>query len=188
VPNLVIAAPRDELQLANLLYSATLDEYPATIIRYPRGRGIGTSWENEPFSQVPVGKAELLHEDGNASVAVLSIGPVADKCRQAIEMANAEGVGVIHYDMRFLKPLDTEALDDVCAKVNAIITVEDGCKAGGLHGAVAEYVTSRKAGCRLQSLGVPDEFISQGTREQLFDVCGYNTKDILKAILSLGKN
>ena len=188
VPHLVIAAPRDELQLANLLYSATLDEYPATIIRYPRGRGIGTPWENEPFSQVPVGKAELLHEDGNASVAVLSIGPVADKCRQAIEMANAEGVGVIHYDMRFLKPLDTEALEDVCAKVDAIITVEDGCKAGGLHGAVAEYVASRKTGCRLQSLGVPDEFISQGTREQLFDVCGYNTKDILKAILSLGKN
>ena len=135
-----------------------------------------------------MGKAELLHEDGNASVAVLSIGPVADKCRQAIEMANAEGVGVLHYDMRFLKPLDTEALEDVCAKVDAIITVEDGCKAGGLHGAVAEYVASRKAGCRLQSLGVPDEFISQGTREQLFDVCGYNTKDILKAILSLGKN
>ena len=188
VPNLVIAAPRDERQLADLLYSATLEDYPATIIRYPRGRGIGTPWENEPFSKIPVGKAELLHEDGNASVAVLSIGPVADKCRQAIEMANAEGVGVIHYDMRFLKPLDTEALEDVCAKVNAIITVEDGCKAGGLHGAVAEYVASRKAGCRLQSLGVPDEFISQGTREQLFDVCGYNTNDILKAILSLGKN
>jgi 1-deoxy-D-xylulose-5-phosphate synthase len=188
VPNLVIASPRDERQLCDLLYSATLDEYPATIIRYPRGRGIGTPWENEPFGKIPVGKAELLHEAKDATVAVLSIGPVADKCRQAIEMANAKGIGVIHYDMRFLKPLDTEALEDVCAKVDSIITIEDGCKTGGLHGAVAEYVASHKAGCRLESLGVPDEFISQGSREQLFDLCGYNTKDILDAILSFGKN
>ena len=188
VPNLVIASPRDEKELCDLLYSATLDEYPATIIRYPRGRGIGTVWENQPFSKVPVGKAVLLHEDKAPAVAVLSIGPVADKCRQAIEKANAEGVGVIHYDMRFLKPIDTETLEYVCSKVDAVITVEDGCKEGGLHGAVAEYISDHKPGCRILSLGVPDEFISQGTREQLFDLCGYNTNDIFNALLSLGKN
>ncbi|MBR7026281.1 MAG: 1-deoxy-D-xylulose-5-phosphate synthase [Bacteroidales bacterium] len=187
VPNLVIASPRDEQQLCDLLYSATLDEYPATIIRYPRGRGIGTPWENEEFRKVPVGKAELLHEDKDASVAVLSIGPVADKCRQAIEMANAQGIGVIHYDMRFLKPLDKEALGSVCSKVSSIITVEDGCIDGGLHGAVAEYLADSKSGCRLDGLGVPDEFISQGSREQLFDYCGYNTKDIFEAIISFEK-
>ncbi len=187
VPNLVIASPRDERQLCDLLYSATLDEYPATVIRYPRGRGIGTPWEDEEFRKVPVGKAELLHEDKDASVAVLSIGPVADKCRQAIEMANAQGVGVIHYDMRFLKPLDKEALGSVCSKVSSIITVEDGCIEGGLHGAVAEYLADSKSGCRLEGLGVPDEFISQGSREQLFDYCGYNTKDIFEAIISLEK-
>ena len=188
VPNLVIASPRDEKELADLLYSATFDHYPATIIRYPRGRGIGTPWENEPFDKILPGRAQLLHKDADAKVAVLSIGPVADKCRQAIEEANAKGVGVIHYDMRFLKPLDTDALDDVRSKVEAILTVEDGCKEGGLHGAVAEYLADNKAECRLEGLGVPDEFISQGSREQLFDYCGYNTKDILNAILSLGKN
>lgn len=188
VPNLVIASPRDEKELADLLYSATFDHYPATIIRYPRGRGIGTPWENEPFDKILPGRAQLLHKDADAKVAVLSIGPVADKCRQAIEEANAKGVGVIHYDMRFLKPLDTDALDDVRSKVDAILTVEDGCKEGGLHGAVAEYLADNKAECRLEGLGVPDEFISQGSREQLFDYCGYNTKDILNAILSLGKN
>ena len=188
VPNLVIASPRDEKELCDLLYSASLDEYPATIIRYPRGRGVGAAWENQPFSKVPIGKAVLLHEDKEASVALLSIGPVADKCRQAIGMANAEGIRVIHYDMRFLKPLDTEALDRVCSEVGAVVTVEDGCREGGLHGAVAEYLADRKYGCRLLSLGVPDEFISQGTREQLFDLCGYNTNDIFKALLSLGKN
>ncbi|MBO4656204.1 MAG: 1-deoxy-D-xylulose-5-phosphate synthase [Bacteroidales bacterium] len=187
VPNLAIASPRNELELANLLYSATCDDYPATIIRYPRGRGIGAPWKDEAFSKIPLGKAELLHCDSNATVAVLSIGPVADKCRQAIEQANAQGVGVIHYDMRFLKPLDTAALEDVLSKVDAIITVEDGCKEGGLHGAVAEYVAGRKPACRVESLGVPDEFISQGTREQLFDYCGYNTADIFKAIMSIYK-
>ncbi len=187
VPNLVIASPRDEMQLCNLLYSATQEDYPATIIRYPRGRGIGTPWENEPFSKVPVGKAELLHEDREARIAVLSIGPVADKCRQAIAMANEKSVGVIHYDMRFLKPIDAEALADVCSKVDVILTVEDGCKEGGLHGAVAEYVAANKPGCLVESLGVPDEFISQGSREQLFDYCGYNTKDIFEAIMSFAK-
>ena len=187
VPNLAIASPRNELELANLLYSATCEDYPATIIRYPRGRGIGTPWKDEAFSKIPLGKAELLHCDSNATVAVLSIGPVADKCRQAIDQANAQGVGVIHYDMRFLKPLDTTVLEDVLSKVDAIITVEDGCKAGGLHGAVAEYVAGRKPACRVESLGVPDEFISQGTREQLFDYCGYNTADIFKAIMSIYK-
>ncbi|MBQ3819882.1 MAG: 1-deoxy-D-xylulose-5-phosphate synthase, partial [Bacteroidales bacterium] len=187
VPNLVIASPRDEKELADLLYSATFDHYPATIIRYPRGRGIGTPWEKEPFCKILPGRAQLLHEDADAKVAVLSIGPVADKCRQAIEMANAKGVGVIHYDMRFLKPIDTDALDDVCSKADFILTVEDGCKEGGLHGAVAEYVASHKPGCRVESLGVPDEFISQGSREQLFDYCGYNTKDIFEAIISFEK-
>ena len=187
VPNLAIASPRDELVLANLLFSATCDDYPATIIRYPRGRGIGTPWKDETFSKIPLGKAELLHEDNDPAVAVLSIGPMADKCRQAIEKAAAQGVGVIHYDMRFLKPIDTAALEHVCAKVDAILTVEDGCREGGLHGAVAEFVAGHKPECRVESLGVPDEFISQGTREQLFDYCGYNTDDIFKAIMSFKK-
>ncbi|MBR5735539.1 MAG: 1-deoxy-D-xylulose-5-phosphate synthase [Bacteroidales bacterium] len=187
VPNLAIASPRNELELSNLLYSAAEDDYPATIIRYPRGRGVGVEWENVPFAKIPLGKAELLHEDSEASVAVLSIGPLAEKCSQAIEKANARGIGVIHYDMRFLKPLDTEALDRVCSKVDAIITVEDGCKQGGLHGAIAEYVADRRPGCRIESLGVPDEFVTQGSREQLFDCCGYNTDDILEAIVSIIK-
>ena len=187
VPNLAIASPRNELELANLLYSATCDDYPATIIRYPRGRGIGTPWKDASFSKIPLGKAELLHNDSNATVAVLSIGPVADKCRQAIELAASKGVGVIHYDMRFLKPLDTSVLEDVCSKVDSIITVEDACKEGGLHGAVAEFVAGSKPACRVESLGVPDEFIAQGTREQLFDYCGYNTDDIFKAIMSFHK-
>ncbi len=188
VPNLAIASPRNELELANLLYSATTDDYPATVIRYPRGRGTGIAWKDEPFSKLPFGKAELLHEDENASVAVLSIGPVAEKCAEAVRMAGDKGVGAIHYDMRFLKPLDTDALDRVLSKVDAVITVEDGCTQGGLHGAVAEYAAAHKPGCRVESLGVPDEFISQGSREQLFDYCGYNTAGIFEAIMSFEKN
>ena len=188
VPNLVIASPRDEIELCNLMYSATLDEYPATVIRYPRGRGVGVSWENEAFSPIPVGKAELLREDSGASVAVLSIGPVAEKCSKATEQAAARGIAVIHCDMRFLKPLDTEALDYVCSKVKSVLTVEDGCIAGGLHGAVAEYLAENHPGCRLKGLGIPDKFIAQGSREQLFDSCGYNTDDIFRAIVAAAEN
>lgn len=182
VPNLTIASPRNELELRNLMYSATKDEYGATIIRYPRGYGQGVSWKGEEFSFIEPGKAVKL-SDGN-SVAVLSIGPIGNKAAQAVAMAKERGISAMHYDMRFLKPVDEDALADACNNAETVITVEDGIMAGGLYGVVAEYVASHACKCRLKGLGIADRFVEQGTPEELYSECHYNTEDILDAIVS----
>ena len=186
IPNLAIASPLNELELRNLLYSATGEDYPAVIIRYPRGRGVGIKWQDEPFSHIPLGKAVLLSE--GSSVALLSIGPIGNKCTQAVAKAKENGVSVLHYDMRFLKPLDTEAIDHAASVAHTIITVEDGSVIGGLHGAVSEYAAEKDLKVSVVGLGVPDSFIGQGTPEQLYTECGFNTSDILEVIMSKAKN
>lgn len=182
IPNLTICAPRNELELKNMMYSATLPEYGPTIIRYPRGCGNGTPWRNVPYSEIKPGKAVLLHEGGGT--AVLSIGAVGNKVSEAVGKAAAEGIDVLHYDMRFLKPVDREAIADACSRAERIITVENGVVAGGLHGAVAEYIADNGLGNRLIGLGIPDRFVGQGTPDELCSECGFNTDDILRCIFA----
>ncbi|MBP9992124.1 MAG: 1-deoxy-D-xylulose-5-phosphate synthase [Bacteroidales bacterium] len=182
IPNLTICAPRNELELKNMMYSATLPEYGPTIIRYPRGCGNGTPWRKVPYSEIKPGKAVLLHEGGGT--AVLSIGAVGNKVSEAVGKAAAEGIDVLHYDMRFLKPVDREAIADACSRAERIITVENGVVAGGLHGAVAEYIADNGLGNRLIGLGIPDRFIGQGTPDELCSECGFNTDDILRCIVA----
>lgn len=182
IPDLTIASPMNELELRNMLYSASLPQYGATIIRYPRGYGNGTPWKGEKFSFIEPGKAVKMHE--GSSVAVLSIGNVGNKAADAVAQAAEKGLEVLHYDMRFLKPIDTDALNDACTRAGKIITVENGAVTGGLHGAVAEFIADNGKNCELVGLGVPDRFISQGTVEELYSECRFNTNDILKAILS----
>ena len=182
IPNLTICAPRNELELKNMMYSATLPEYGPTIIRYPRGCGNGTPWRNVPCSVIRPGKAALLHE--GRGIAILSIGAVGNKVSEAVAIAAADGIDVLHYDMRFLKPVDREAIADACSRAERIITVENGAVAGGLHGEVAEYIADNGLGNRLTGLGIPDRFIGQGTPDELCSECGFNTDDILRCIVA----
>ncbi len=180
VPNLLIASPLNELDLRNLLYSATTPEYPAIIIRYPRGLGSGVKWKGMPFTSLPVGKAVKLSEGKN--VALLTIGPVGNKGIDAVKAVEKNGISVTHYDVRFLKPIDTGMLEEVCNNFRCVITVEDGAIIGGLHGAVSEYVADHKCKCKVKPLGIPDRFIGQGKPEELYSECGFNTEDIIKAL------
>ena len=182
IPGLTICAPMSELELKNMMYSATTPEYGATIIRYPRGCGNGTPWREVACSRIEPGKAVKLHE--GSKVAVLSLGAVGNYAAEAVAEASARGQEVLHYDMRFLKPLDYSALDDACSKAEHIITVENGSVVGGLHGAVAEYIADRGRSCRLTPLGIPDRFIGQGTPAQLHEECGFTANQILDAIFS----
>ena len=93
----------------------------------------------------------------------------------------------MHYDMRFLKPLDTDVLKEVCAKFKHIITLEDGSLTGGLHSAVSEYVADNGCNCKVTGLGIPDRFIEQGTQSELYTECNYNTDNIFQAIMSASK-
>lgn len=182
VPNLTLMAPLNEAELRNMMYSATLPEYGPCIIRYPRGCGSGSLWRGKEFSSITRGKAVKLHE--GSGVALLSIGAIGAKGAEAVEEASRRGVEVLHFDMRFLKPLDQEALAEACSRTEKIITLEDGVTAGGLHGAVAEYIADNGLNCKLKGLGIPDKFVEQGTPEELYSECRYNTNNILEEILS----
>ncbi len=181
IPNITIAAPMNEIELRNMLYSATLDEYGITAIRYPRGNCEGLEWE-KPFSFVEPGKGVVVSE-GNG-VAVLSLGTVGNKVVKAVEKARGEGMNPLHINMRFLKPLDADLVKYACERCNTIITVEDGAVFGGLASAVSECVASLGNGVKVISLGIPDKFIQQGTVDELISECGYNIDNIYDSIVA----
>ncbi|MBQ6072656.1 MAG: 1-deoxy-D-xylulose-5-phosphate synthase [Bacteroidales bacterium] len=182
VPNLTVCAPLDEAQLRDMMYSATQPGYGPTVIRYPRGYGNGVEWRNRPFGFIKPGTAVKLHE--GKGVALLSIGAIGAEGTKAVRRIEEEkGVSVLHFDMRFLKPVDEAALAEACSRASHIITLEDGVKAGGLYGTVAEFIASRGASCKLTGLGVPDRFVEQGTPAELRAECGYDAESVYRELL-----
>ncbi len=174
VPNLVIAAPRNELELRNLLYTASLAGKPF-VIRYPRGAGQGTQWRQEPFTQLPLGVGEKL-KDGD-KVAILSIGRAVSLACEALEQYPAAD-HVAHYDMRYAKPLDEKILREVGERFEAVITIEDGAIRGGMGEAIAAFFAKNNLSPRIVTLGVPDRFIEHATQRELYQECGFDPKSI----------
>jgi len=185
VPNLAIAAPINELELRNMMYSAQLPEYGAISIRYPRGNGVGLKWRGVAFEKIEQGKAQLLN-DGEG-IAILSIGTAGNNAAAAVEKAKELGVSAMHYNMRFLKPLDVAAIENAAAKCKTIITVEDASAIGGLFSAVCEYVASGSLPVRVLNLGIPDKFVEQGSVSELQAECGYDFEGILKTIMDVAQ-
>jgi 1-deoxy-D-xylulose-5-phosphate synthase len=163
IPNLLICAPRNEKDLRNLLYTAQLGLNQPIAIRYPRGRGKNIDWQ-QPFQKIEIGKAEKL-KNGTALV-VLTTGTMAQNAADALLLSeNSEAIA--HYDFKFIKPLDEELLHELFQKFHTIITLEDGVATGGFGSAVAEFAAAHQCQNRLKILGIPDEFIAQGTVEEL---------------------
>ena len=176
LPNMVIAAPMNEEELRNLMYTAQLGIKNPFTIRYPRGKGEMVNWQT-PFNKLEIGKGRKL-TDGE-DIAVLSVGTVGNFVQQAIKASTKL---VAHYDMRFVKPLDEELLHQVFAKFKKIITVEDGCISGGFGSAVLEFMAQNNYQTQVKRLGIPDTFIEQGSQKELHKICGYDTKSIALAI------
>jgi len=184
VPNLTIMAPMNEAELKDMLYSVQFDEYRATIIRYPRGYGSGVDWKKE-FNRIEYGKARMLR-DGEG-IALLTLGTAGNFASEAAEDAKNRGIVTMHWDMRFVKPLDYEAMEYATKRCKKIITVEDGSVTGGLYSAVCEYVASNAPGVKVTGLGVPDRFIEQGSVGELMAECGYDREGILKTIVNVAE-
>lgn len=184
VPNIVLAAPMNEIELRNMLYSATQPEYGAVAIRYPRGACEGLDWK-KPFEYVEPGKGIVVSE--GEGVAVVTLGTIGNRAAKAVAKAKEEGLSPLHINMRFLKPLDTLLLGEACSRCHTIITVEDGAVTGGLASAVAEYVAQHNLDVKVVSLGIPDRFIEQGTVDELISECGYNVDSIYNSIIEAGK-
>ena len=186
IPYVVISAPRNEVELRNLMYTAL--EYPGGpfFIRYPRGYGEGMDWEKADAHPLPVGKGQCLMK--GKGVAVLALGPVANRALEAAQRHKGDyWVGPSVYDMRFLKPLDHDILEEV-SSYKAILTVEDGSLKGGLYGAVSEYFAARPDAPIIKGVGIPDRFVVQDTQKAQREECGLDTESLFDLLREMMKN
>ena len=185
IPGLTVSAPMDEHYLRHLMYTSQLEGKGPFAIRYPRGGGVKVDWECE-MKELPVGKGRRL-ADGE-QLAVLSIGTIGNEVQQALAMLKEKGIFVAHYDMIFLKPIDQAILEEVAAKYRHVITVEDGTVVGGLGSRVSQWMASRPQAPRITMLGIPDQFVHQGTVAQLKAQCGIDAASIYHSIESILSN
>ena len=183
VPHLTIASPYDEHELRRLMYTAQLPGQGPFVIRYPRGHGYLVDWRC-PLEPVEVGKGRCLKE--GKDLAVLTLGPIGHAAAEAIAEVERimSGTSIAHYDLRFAKPLDTALLDEVAARFNRVVTVEDGILRGGVGSAVLEYMSDRSHTPRIRRIGIPDEFIEHVAVGILHHVCGMDREGIRDTLLA----
>lgn len=181
IPNVTIAAPINEIELRNLLYTAQ-DAQGVFAIRYPRGRGVCPDWQ-QPFQQLPVGKGQQLAEGDD--MAIISIGATGNTVIQALKMYYEEHgteKQIAHYDMRYLKPIDNEILHQVGKKYSKIMTVEDGVISGGLGSAVLEFMADNGYTPKVKRLGINDCFVEHGSTAELYNMLELDVPGITKQI------
>ncbi|MDR1675560.1 MAG: 1-deoxy-D-xylulose-5-phosphate synthase [Tannerella sp.] len=179
VPGLTIASPLNELDLRNLMYTGCHTSSGPFVIRYPRGKGELTHWQNE-MRILPPGKGRKLRE--GTQMAVLSIGPIGNEAVKAIDLLEAEGFSVAHYDMIYLKPIDEEILHEVGQRFSRIVTLENGVITGGLGSAVMEFMSGNGYAACVKRMGVPDRFIEHGSIRELYRLCGMDAAAIAEEI------
>ena len=176
VPNLTVAAPRNEWMLRQMMYTALKADHP-TAIRYPRGMGEGVEWQDAPFELLEEGRGECLRE--GERVAIITIGTTAGMALRAIERS---GRNVALYDMRYVKPLDINLIEDVAKRFEHIVTIEDGILRGGVGEAIAAHIAKMDAKPHIVSLGIDDSFVEHGKCEELYAECGYDEAAIVAQI------
>ena len=177
IPGLNIAAPRNEQELRDLMYTAYKTPAPF-VIRYPRGGAAGV--EEGPMKLLEVGKAEILRE--GKDVALLSLGHTAKDAAEAAARCAEEGLEVCHIDLRWAKPLDEKMLGYVADRFEKIVTVEDGVLNGGVGSAVAEWMADNGFRPEIIRLGIDDRFVEHGTVAELKHLCGYDAEGIYQAL------
>ena len=184
IPNIIISSPYDEIEMRNLMYTAQLPDQGPFIIRYPRGRGLISNWQ-QPFSPIVVGTGREIKAGTDA--AILSIGPIGNLAYEAItewESINTDK-SVALYDIRFLKPLDTDLLHKICREHKRIITIENGTILGGLGSAVMEFIAENNYRPVIKRLGLPDEFIEHGSTPKLLQICKIDKDAIVDTLNEL---
>ncbi|MFW6347523.1 MAG: 1-deoxy-D-xylulose-5-phosphate synthase [Cyclonatronaceae bacterium] len=184
IPNIVAAAPMNEQELRDMLYTATLYNDRAFGIRYPRGKATGMLLK-QGFEEMPLGKGQRLRS--GEKVAVLSYGTIGNEVVKAAKQLSDDGIEIGHYNMRFVKPLDTALLDEVAQKYEHLITIEDGTVMGGFGSAVAEYMMEQpyQNRARLSIMGVPDRLVEHGTQPELYKEVGIDADAVVAKVHAL---
>lgn len=185
IPGMAVASPMDEETLRSLMYTSLRHDGPMAI-RYPRGEAVNVDWRT-PFRTLDIGKGRRVSASGGKdAVAILSIGPVGNDVKKAVEQLENQGIHAAHYDMIWLKPLDTALLEEVVNGCKAIVTVEDASVRGGLGSAVAEWIVSNGVSMPVRKLGVPSEtWVHHGSVQQLRAECGYDVEGIVNVVREL---
>jgi len=180
IPNMIVAAPLNEEELRNLMFTAQAENNGPFSIRYPRGNGEMVNWKT-PFKKIKIGTGKRIKN--GEDFAILSIGAI-----KAINELEKLNISVAHYDMRFVKPIDEILLHEVFGKFSKIITLEDGCLMGGMGSAILEFMADNNYHTEVIRLGIPDKFIEHGTQEELYNECGYDANAIIQKVKSLIAN
>jgi 1-deoxy-D-xylulose-5-phosphate synthase len=183
VPNMIVAAPRNEQELRNIMYTASLDKFKergeAISIRYPRGQGVMPAWRTN-FDEIEIGKGIQLNK--GKDVAILSLGHIGNEAIKAVELLADQGIDAALYDMRFAKPLDEKLLHEIFSKFNTILTVEDASIVGGFGSAIAEFMVDHQYQANMIRLGIPDHIVEHGEQSELYALCGIDSKGIAQKI------
>lgn len=180
IPNMIVSAPMNEVELRNLMYTAQLSDnnFPFSI-RYPRGQGVTIDWR-VPFNIIEIGKGRKVKE--GRDVAIISIGHVGNFVVEACKRLQTDDLSPAHYDMRFLKPIDEQILHEVGKNFSKIITIEDGTTIGGLGSAVLEFMNQHNYTPSVKILGIPDKFIEHGKPDELYKECAYDVESIIATV------
>jgi 1-deoxy-D-xylulose-5-phosphate synthase len=186
IPNMIVAAPRNEQELRNMMFTAQLDSFKdlgmAMSIRYPRGEGVMPVWRTD-FEQLEIGKGQQVL--AGKQVAVLSIGHIGNEAEKACHLLREQGLEPALFDMRFVKPLDEALLHDVFKTYPSVITVEDASIVGGFGSAIAEFMVDNRYTNQLIRLGIPDSLIEHGEQAELYHLCGIDSVGIAQKIAEL---
>lgn len=180
IPNMILAAPMNEAELRNMMYTAQLPrEGQAFTIRYPRGEGVMPEWRTK-MEKMTIGTGRKV-SDGK-DLAILTLGHIGNYVTESKEMLEKSGLNPAHYDMRFVKPLDEELLHDIFRNFKKVVTVEDGCVVGGFGSAVLEFMAANNYSAQVKILGIPDRIVEHGTQLELHAECGFDPAGIANTV------
>lgn len=183
LPNMIVAAPMNEQELRNLMFTAQLPRSEkAFSIRYPRGQGVMPHWKT-PMEKIEIGTGRKIKEGDE--LALLTIGHIGNYAVEVCQRFEKQGISLAHYDMRFVKPLDEKMLHEVFSKFKKVITIEDGCIQGGFGSAVLEFMADNNYQAEVRRLGIPDDIIEHGEQIELHRECGFDPDGIARAVVAL---
>ena len=185
IPGMVIMSPKDEAELRNMVYTAVEHCEGPVAVRYPRGSSLGVKLE-DGFSQIEIGKSEKL-TDGD-DIAILAVGSMVEYALKASEILKADGTSCEIINMRFIKPLDTTRLDEIAARHDRIVTLEENNLPGGFGSAIIEYFNDKNYKNDILRLGIPDKFIDHGTQKELHKQIEIDPEGIADRITSFYKS
>jgi len=185
IPNMIVSAPMDELELRNMMFTAQNENHGPFSIRYPRGCGCVIDWR-QPMVAIPIGESRQLSE--GFGLAILTIGTMGIPTCRVVKMLQKDGINAAHFDMRFVKPLDEKALHAIFRSYKQVVTIEDGVLQGGFGSAVLEFMADHQYNVELKRIGIPDKFIDHGTTDELYRDYGLDQQGIYQTIKAFTNN